>query len=748
MKLKTLEINNYRQFKKGRINFDNDLTIFAGANNSGKTSIIELFKRLFDDKNFSKDDISTSHFAELHKIFKSKIEKVMIPADEATFRENVKLSFPKKENEIFIAIQIKLEITYEEAESISLFSDYLMELDSANRSFYFVFNYELDLTLLTNNFGNNALHYLSLIQELSSLSKKPKTKENKRKIDNLKLSLNEEIDNTFISSFKQNVYFTDKAFNNPNLISISEFQSLFNFNYLKATRVLNDEKTDNYYSISKELLEHFQLSSDWAEFKTQIIAYIKDGLNQQELNEKVKTHSLAHAQETLKKIEKYFDYNKGDFSLQTDIPDNLLIEFLKSTLKTYYEYSNGVKLQEFSQGLGISNLIFMCLKVEGFIKKYISDVVNIFVIEEPEAHMHPQMERLLVKFVTDLLSSETSKPIQGCITTHSNEIVKSASLKNIRVLRIHKELSSSIYDLNEFYNSIDKDEQRHFFTFLFSINYSDLIFANKIIMYEGDTEKLYIERLLTEPQFEKLANQYISFVQVGGAYTHWYRSLIYFLKIKTLIITDIDYEKKWTSSAEIIKSSITTNGGVNKYYSDYVTKCIIEHDILPYCTSKCRNHRDNCFFTKQELDRLDFIQSDLRKAPCKNKIKRPDYSKITRFTIKDIYLWQYNDDSKMIRVVTQCDTDGFTRTLEEAMLCKLFNITIDVQNDISWWRQKITDAKLNLILPNKRTLFSVREVIAENKDNKTNFMYSIILSNNHIEALPEYIKRGLEWLNE
>lgn len=748
MKLKTLEINNYRQFKKNRINFDNDLTIFAGANNSGKTSIIELFKRLFDDKNFSKEDISTSHFASLHKIFGSKIEKIMVPADEATFRENIKLLFPKKENEKFIAIQIKIEITYDETESISLFSDYLMELDSSNKSFYFVFNYELDLTLLTNFLGNNALHYLSTIQEIFFLSNESRTKENKKKIDKLKQNLNDEMDDAFISSFKQNVYFTDKHFNNLNLISISEFQSLFNFNYLKATRVLNDEKTDNYYSISKELLEHFQLSSDWVEFKTQIIDYIKDGLNKQELNEKVKTHSLTHAQETLKKIEKYFDYNKGDFSLQTDIPDNLLIDFLKSTLKTYYEFSNGVKLQEFSQGLGISNLIFMCLKVEGFIKKYIIDVVNIFVIEEPEAHMHPQMERLLVKFVTDLLSSEASKPIQGCITTHSNEIVKSASLKNIRVLRIHKELLSSIYDLNEFYNSIEDVEQRHFFSFLFSINYSDLIFSNKIIMYEGDTEKLYIEQLLTEPQFEKLANQYISFVQVGGAYTHWYRSLIYFLQIKTLIITDIDYDKKLTSSVEIEKSDITTNGGIKKYYSDYVTKCIIEKDILPYCNSKCRQQRDNCFFSKQDLDRFNFIQSDLRKTPCKNKIKKPDYSKITKFTIKDIYLWQHSDENEMIRLVTQCDTDGFSRTLEEAMLCKLFNITIDTQNDILWWRQKMSDFELNLILPNKRSQFSVREVIAENKDNKTNFIYSVILSSNHIKALPEYINRGLEWLNE
>ena len=54
MKLKKIAITNYRQFQNAVINFDDELTILAGANNSGKTSIIELFKRIFKDKNFLK----------------------------------------------------------------------------------------------------------------------------------------------------------------------------------------------------------------------------------------------------------------------------------------------------------------------------------------------------------------------------------------------------------------------------------------------------------------------------------------------------------------------------------------------------------------------------------------------------------------------------------------------------------------------------------------------------------------------
>lgn len=52
MKLKKIAITNYRQFQNAVINFDDELTILAGANNSGKTSIIELFKRIFQKRIF------------------------------------------------------------------------------------------------------------------------------------------------------------------------------------------------------------------------------------------------------------------------------------------------------------------------------------------------------------------------------------------------------------------------------------------------------------------------------------------------------------------------------------------------------------------------------------------------------------------------------------------------------------------------------------------------------------------------
>ena len=41
MKIKTLHISNYRKIIDSKINMENNITVIAGANNSGKTSLVD-----------------------------------------------------------------------------------------------------------------------------------------------------------------------------------------------------------------------------------------------------------------------------------------------------------------------------------------------------------------------------------------------------------------------------------------------------------------------------------------------------------------------------------------------------------------------------------------------------------------------------------------------------------------------------------------------------------------------------------
>lgn len=131
-------------------------------------------------------------------------------------------------------------------------------------------------------------------------------------------------------------------------------------------------------------------------------------------------------------------------------------------------------------------------------------------------------------------------------------------LNSLRVIRQTEKSKSELFNLSKFRKSIenkkvknvDKESEfllQNFFDWFFEIGYSELIFADKVILYEGDTERLYIRKLLGMTEFASLRDNYIAFIQVGGAYAHNYLEILTMLKMKSLIITDLDYNKDATT---------------------------------------------------------------------------------------------------------------------------------------------------------------------------------------------------------
>ena len=91
--------------------------------------------------------------------------------------------------------------------------------------------------------------------------------------------------------------------------------------------------------------------------------------------------------------------------------------------------------------------------------------------------------------------------------------------------------------------------------------------------------------------------------------------------------------------------------------------------------------------------------------------------------------------------------------IEEAMLKKLLGIDVFTAIKRSEWKKIRKEHKLCFSIPNNRkgendSIFTIREIIESTKNNKTDFMYSVILSSNEEKMLPEYIKKGLLWLTK
>ena len=695
MKLNKIAIKNYRQFHNTDICLDNIISILAGPNNSGKTSLVELCRNLFE-QNFYSINYSDIN---VHSYYKNKLELIEKIID--IYQENnSKNIFSDNLEKIFLeyvvnSIEVQIQIDYNEQDDIVNFANYMMELDITNNSFYFIYRYEFNKKIFIKQivenfekFSKDILHY----NELTSLYNSSTKEEERIKIEEIQQSAkNCIIDRYLNESFDNKLYCCDKEYKNEIKMDSSEFKSLFHFIRINADRNLSDEKSNNNYLISQNLLDIISNDENWQNLIKTVPNDMLSLFKATNIEGEIIKKSTDSLNPIMAELEHTKDCIIGLPHLELSLTDENIIKFIKNSTIAKYKYDN-YAFEEQVQGLGISNLIYMHIQLEKFKNKFNNKVINFFVIEEPEAHMHPQMQRVLIKYLNDYFGNQK---IQGLITTHSNEIIKVSEMQKVRVIRSSETLlSNKIFDLNQFINNLSNKDTVQFYSLLFRINYSDLIFANKIIMYEGDTEKMFLERILNLDSYKNLREQYLSFVQVGGAYSHKYKPLLDFLEIKTLIFTDIDYEKSCIITSDILNSE-TTNEGLKSYY---------------------------------------------------------DGSKET-LKVKDLYEWQQNNPN--IRLFYQTERDGYGRTLEEAILNKKLDINVEDVNDKNYWKTNKENNNLIFSIPNKNAEgqnidneITSRDIVRATSDNKTDFMYSIILQNDDkiVDFIPDYIKEGLNWL--
>ncbi|MFU2509277.1 ATP-dependent nuclease [Pseudoalteromonas sp. ASV78] len=226
------------------------------------------------------------------------------------------------------------------------------------------------------------------------------------------------------------------------------------------------------------------------------------------------------------------------------------------------------ELPEHYNGLGYMNLISMIFDIEMVMSKFRRSInekpaaINLFFIEEPEAHTHPQMQYIFIKNIKDLLKGNLEREdsvtihLQTVITTHSSHIVSECDFDDIKYLRKNSSSSTvkakNLKSLQDEYKSEDEAEDiklKKAYKFLrqyLTLNRAELFFADKAIFIEGDTERILIpammkkvDREFSAPDETPLLSQNISMVEVG-AYSQTFEKFIDFIGVKSLVITDID----------------------------------------------------------------------------------------------------------------------------------------------------------------------------------------------------------------
>ena len=185
MFLKRIEISNYRQLSHIVLDFQKDLTVLAGPNNSGKTTLISVLKGIFNDNKlaFLYSDIPTNLSVDwvdkIMPIFKS----IMVAnAKDTGVSEIIKaISVDDQFSSDYIIDEFRAQIEVEyipETDDIQNFVDYLMDLDESKHSFYFIYTYKPKLSAFEKSLNERYDKIKSRIEDVE----KPDCKEKDTKI--------------------------------------------------------------------------------------------------------------------------------------------------------------------------------------------------------------------------------------------------------------------------------------------------------------------------------------------------------------------------------------------------------------------------------------------------------------------------------------------------------------------------------------------------------------------------------------
>lgn len=236
------------------------------------------------------------------------------------------------------------------------------------------------------------------------------------------------------------------------------------------------------------------------------------------------------------------------------------IEYIVNIIKPFLPFSqsdrNGFVLTQNS--LGYNNLIYIASVLSDIKDCHEDDKVSIYalLIEEPEAHLHPQLQVNLYNF---LKNADTSENSQTFITTHSPTLTSKIPLENLILLknnaayhvgkcfedRHSENIVRNVAANNRLLNNNEVKSLRNMIARYFDVTRSQLLFSNGCLFIEGISECQLVETF-SKLIGKSLIDHQIEIVDTDG--TAFYQFLMLFnssddkkrLPIHAAFVTDED----------------------------------------------------------------------------------------------------------------------------------------------------------------------------------------------------------------
>ncbi len=185
-------------------------------------------------------------------------------------------------------------------------------------------------------------------------------------------------------------------------------------------------------------------------------------------------------------------------------------------------------------GLGTMNRLYMATELLHLKKEW--NGLKLGLIEELEAHLHPQAQMKVIE------SLQKEQDVQFILTTHSPNLASKVDITNIILCD-----KDDVYSLRIGKTKLDKKDYMYLKRFL-DVTKSNLFFAKGVIIVEGWAEEILIPEIAKQLGYD-LTKHEVSIVNVGStAYLHFAKIFLRNddkkIDIPVAILTDLDVRPK------------------------------------------------------------------------------------------------------------------------------------------------------------------------------------------------------------
>ncbi|NIA00916.1 AAA family ATPase [Massilia sp. CCM 8734] len=602
MQIQHVEVGNFRKLQAVRIDFAEETTVFVGANNSGKTAAMVALRRFLVDRgDFSINDFTLTHWL--------KIDSAGVEWENAKAEDkpeifdwggvvpfiDVWLNVPMHELHYVQKLlpsldwngeSIGVRLRFEPKEASALRQDYLIAKNAAAA----VMSQANDALTSEPTTGGDltSADSVAAAPGVSPFTLWPR-------------SLVDFLSRRMRSSFEVRAYLLDPAklvipkngIAAPQDLPVGSvpvegdpFRGLIRIDEISAQRGFGFSSLGR--SRSDPVVDELDDKGGSRKLSSQLRAYYTQHLDPFDTPEPKDIQALQalHNAQTafgarladsfaaaLKELDElgYPGVTDPKLTLATNVRP---IDSLNHNSAVQYEIPTNLagaakahKLPEESNGLGYQNLVSIVFALMSFRDKWMMvgkasfatspddnhvPPLHLVLIEEPEAHLHAQVQQVFIKQAYDVLRKHDklkgSKDLrtQLVVSTHSSHLAHAADFASLRYFRRLPALSvvgavpvSSVVNLSEVFGGEGPTER--FVKRYLKATHCDLFFADGAILVEGPAERILVPHLIdSREEYAYLRRCYVTWLEIGGSHAHRLRPLIEHLGLNTLIITDID----------------------------------------------------------------------------------------------------------------------------------------------------------------------------------------------------------------